>query len=231
MRRELTPELMDDPGLDPQEHRRALTALARLNRLSRAEAIIRREVAALAGRSDEPVSALDVATGSGDLPVALALRLRDSVRVSGCDISDTALATARERAASRGVEVDLWRHDALAQPIPGRFDVVTCSLFLHHLDRESGVRLMRHMADAATRVVLISDLRRDRAGLALAWAASRVCTRSRVVRVDAVKSVRAAFKPTEVLEMAREAGLGSAEILPRWPRRMLLRWDAQGGRS
>ena len=70
--RTLVPELMDDPGIDPREHRRALDGLARLNRVSMIERPIWREIRAL--HTGAPMRVLDIAAGSGDLVVALARR-------------------------------------------------------------------------------------------------------------------------------------------------------------
>jgi 2-polyprenyl-3-methyl-5-hydroxy-6-metoxy-1,4-benzoquinol methylase len=227
MRRRLTPELMDDPGLDASEHARALRGLARLNRLSRSDAILWPAVRGAAAAGGGGVSLLDIAAGSGDVAVRLARRAElagIALELSVCDISGVALAAAARRAERAGVRLELWRHDAVGAPISRRFDLVTCSLFLHHLDREAALMLLRHAAAAAGRVLLVSDLRRDFAGLAAAWAASRVVTRSRVVRVDAVKSVRAAYTMSEVAGLAHEAGLRGAQVRACWPRRMLLAW-------
>ena len=47
--RERVPELMDDPALDPAEHRRALAGLARLNRFGGSAGVLWPAVAKLAG--------------------------------------------------------------------------------------------------------------------------------------------------------------------------------------
>ncbi|MBX9582367.1 MAG: hypothetical protein K2X87_18855, partial [Gemmataceae bacterium] len=75
-RRERIPERMDDPGLDPAEHRRALAALARINRWSRSAAVIWRPIRDFARSAGRPVRVLDVATGGGDVPKALAEKAR-----------------------------------------------------------------------------------------------------------------------------------------------------------
>lgn len=228
MRRVLTPELMDDPKLDPAEHAAALRGLARLNALSRSDAILWPSILDLARRAGGRLSVLDIATGSGDVPIALARRAqREGVALDlhACDISDTALAHAKERADRHSVRMHLFRHDAVQQPFDERFDVVTCSLFLHHLDTAHAERLFRNAETAVGRALLINDLRRSRAGLAVAWAASRLTTRSRVVHVDAVKSVRAAYTPQELGDLAIRAGLGGCRVCTRWPWRMLLRWN------
>jgi 2-polyprenyl-3-methyl-5-hydroxy-6-metoxy-1,4-benzoquinol methylase len=222
-RREIAPELMDDPRLDPAEHRRALTGLRRLNRWSRAAAAFWPTLRRLA-LGGKPVRLLDVATGSGDVPLTLARWAKAAgfeVEVHGCDVSDTALSVARSRAV--GVNATFFRHDAVADPLPGGFDLVTCSLFLHHLPVAEVVTVLRHMADAG-RAVVVSDLARGRLNFVLVWLASHTLTRSRVVRFDGPVSVRAAFTPAEVRQLAEEAGLGGATVQRLWPCRMLLTW-------
>ncbi|MFG0242205.1 MAG: methyltransferase domain-containing protein [Phycisphaerales bacterium JB054] len=227
MRRVLTPELMDDPKLDPQAHAAALRGLARLNALSRSDALLWPTINSLARRTGTRLSVLDIATGSADVPIALARRAaRQGIDLDlhACDISNTALAHANDRANRHGVKINLFTHDALQEPFDRRFDIVTCSLFLHHLDTTHAEQLFTHAKAAAKRALLINDLRRTPAGLAAAWAASRLATRSHIVHVDAVKSVRAAFTPQEMSELATRAGLRSHEVCKRWPWRMLLRW-------
>jgi 2-polyprenyl-3-methyl-5-hydroxy-6-metoxy-1,4-benzoquinol methylase len=103
-------------------------------------------------------------------------------------------------------------------------DVVMCSLFLHHLSEPDAVRVMAEMARVARRCVLVSDLRRCRAGLAAAFLATRIGTRSRVVRIDAVRSVRAAFTEDELSRLAETAGMRGSLVFRRWPFRMLMVW-------
>lgn len=220
-RRERIPERMDDPGLDPAEHRRALAALARLNRWSRSAAVLWQPIAALARQVGRPVRVLDVATGSGDLPAALARRAARAglaVAADGCDVSPTAV----EAAARAGVTA--FRHDVLADPLPAGYDVVTCSLFLHHLADDEAVTLLRRMKEAAGRLVLVSDLSRSRFSYGATWAACHLLTRSPVVRFDGPASVRSAFTPAEALARADRAGLNGVTVESRFPCRFLLQW-------
>jgi SAM-dependent methyltransferase len=102
-RRECIPELMDDPALDPAEHRRALAGLARLNRVSDSPGVLWPAVRELARGG--PVRVLDVATGSGDVPRALAAKAARAgltdVTFAGCDISPTAIDAASRPGAGR----------------------------------------------------------------------------------------------------------------------------------
>lgn len=220
---------MDDPALDTDEHRRALRGLARLNFISRSAASVWPSVRAAASASPgRRLRVLDVATGAGDVPIAL-LRLarRHGVRleVDACDVSDRALECARERAQIAGVSLRLFQQDAIRGAIEGRYDVVVSSLFLHHLPPVQAIALLQNMRQCSTRQVIVNDLRRQTAGLAAAWFASRLLTGSRVVRTDAVRSVRAAFTISEVQRLAEEAGMVGASVVPRWPWRFLLHWS------
>jgi 2-polyprenyl-3-methyl-5-hydroxy-6-metoxy-1,4-benzoquinol methylase len=226
--RHLTPELMDDPALDQRRHAAALRALARFNRLSRAAAILWSPIRALASvPGHPPLRILDIATGSGDIPLALTRRAHAAgltLSIDACDVSETALAEARSRAAAAKAEVNFFRLDAIDGQLPGDYDVVMCSLFMHHLEEPQVIDLLYRMRCAARTLVLVSDLRRSRWGYTLAAACSRLFTSSEVARADALKSVRAAFTPEEFAQLAAGAGLSGAVIEPVWPCRFRLTW-------
>lgn len=226
--REIRPELMDDPTIDPASHVRALRGLARLNALSRAWRILWPDVRSVVQSLNRPARLLDVASGSGDVPISLARRAaREGLTIepAACDISERALAAAQSRAALCGIDLNVYKIDVERQELPGSFDIVCCSLFMHHLSSPTAFEVLKRMAGAAGHLLLVSDLRRTRTGLMLAWAASRLVTRSRIVHVDAVRSVRAAFRPDEFAQLAEQAGLSGATVRAAWPQRMLLRWS------
>ena len=225
------PELMDAPELDPARHVQALTALARVNRISGVAARVWQDVLRLSreyrarGR-DEPLRLLDVACGGGDIMIDVARRARSAgvpLEVHGCDVSPVALDHARREAERRGVTGDFLARDVLAEGLPGGYDLVCSSLFHHHLSNEDAVKFLRAMADAG-HAVLVQDLLRGAMGYVLAWSALRLLSRSDVAREDGPRSVRAAFSLSEVRTMAVEAGLAGAVIRRGWPERFILRW-------
>lgn len=224
------PELMDQPGLDRVLHDHALRSLSRINWLSRTSGMIWKPIRRLAheARLDRPLRILDVACGGGDVALRLArLAGRDniSVEVDGCDINSVAVDHAREEALRRRAgSVGFFLHDAVAGPLPAGYDVVICSLFLHHLDDAQAEQMLRRMAAAAGRMIVISDLRRSRFAYAMAWAACHAVTRSPIVHVDGPLSVAAAFTVLEARGLADRAGLGQATIMRYWPERFLLVW-------
>lgn len=225
--RHLEPEWMDQPGLEPALHTAALHGLARLNWFSRSAQIVWNPIRRLSQEVSRPLTVLDLACGAGDVPIALWQRARRAgidLRITGCDISPTAVAHARERAERSGAAIDFRQADAFAVAIDGPIDVVMCSLFLHHLPDEAAVELLRRMGRVALHLVLVNDLERSRMGYALAWAATRLLTRSPVVHVDGPRSVAAAFTRREALQLASQAGMHGATVHKCWPHRWLLSW-------
>jgi hypothetical protein len=147
-----------------------------------------------------------------------------SWEVRGCDKSPFAVAHARALAERTGAAVSFFVHDALRQPLPADFDALSCSLFLHHLDEEEACALLRRLAEAAGHLVLVNDLVRSLAGLALAHLGTRLLCTSAVVHTDGPRSVAGAFTLDEVRALAEKAGLAGARVERRWPCRLLLSW-------
>ncbi len=222
---------MDDPTLDRRAHRRALRALGRINGLSRTAAQYAGRLRRWAG--DAPVSrVLDVACGGGDVALALerkAVGFGLRLRIDGCDRSPAAVEYARMNARSRGSRAGFFVRDVLTEGLPGGYDVVISSLFLHHLGPREAESLMREMATVAAVGLMISDLDRRRPGLWLAAVAPRLLSRSRVVHVDALRSVRAAFSVDELGDLADRAGLRGFDLERTWPARWILTWRSACG--
>lgn len=226
--RDLQPEIMDQPTLDPRRHRAALVGLGRINWWSACTRILWPPLAELArSQQGRPVTILDVATGGGDIPIHLwkrAQRARLPMLIEACDLSSTALEYAREKASNSSANLRFFQLDALAAPLPRSYDAIICSLFLHHLNPDQAIRFLGHLRDAANHLVLINDLVRSRTGFLLAWLGTRILTRCDVVHFDGPRSVSGAFTPSEALSLAEQAGLSGAQVHRRWPSRYLLSW-------
>ena len=227
--RRLIPELMDQPGLDGETHRRALRALSRINRISNSAGIVYGPIRdmAIQHTGPEPLRVLDIACGGGDVTAACAARAKAEglpIAFEGCDLSDTALDLAREHAERRGVSATFFRHDMINDPLSREYDIVMCSLFLHHLKDAEALELLTNMRISSRKFILVNDIIRSPIGLFLAYFAGNVFTRSHVVRFDAPASVRGAFTMDEARALAEQAGLSNAQIKWCWPWRFLLHW-------
>jgi 2-polyprenyl-3-methyl-5-hydroxy-6-metoxy-1,4-benzoquinol methylase len=227
------PEIMDQPGLDEGKHRQALDGLARINWISASSLMLWPAVRDLCLKrrragDDRPVRVLDVATGGGDVPIRMWRRARRNelpVEVAGCDFSPVAIATAQRRAEAQRADVTFFACDVLAEPLPEEYDVITCCLFLHHLDEPQAVQLLEKMRRAARCLAQVNDLTRSLGGWWLAYLGGRLLSRSPVVHFDGPVSVEGAFTIQEALAMARHAGWENADIHWRWPFRYLMKWS------
>jgi 2-polyprenyl-3-methyl-5-hydroxy-6-metoxy-1,4-benzoquinol methylase len=220
---------MDQPGLDGETHRRALDGLRTTNSISRTSQAIWRGIMDLKilppGR---PLRILDVASGGGDVVIGvakLAARQNVAIEAHGCDINPTAVEYA-QHAAQRAViaGAKFSQLNALVDPLPNDYDVLMCTLFLHHLSNDDARELLRRMGQAARRCVLVDDLCRNRLGYLYAWAGGRLLTRSHIVHTDGPLSVRAAYTIAEFRQLADEAGLRDVQFRRHWPQRFLMSW-------
>jgi 2-polyprenyl-3-methyl-5-hydroxy-6-metoxy-1,4-benzoquinol methylase len=230
--RNLRPELMDQPGLDETAHRGALTGLGRINQWSGTGQSLwsaLKEIATTpADSSRSPLRVLELASGGGDVSCSLAASAQRSgvpLVLHGWDISATAVAHARATADRRELRnVQFFQCDALQEALPDDYDVIFCTLFLHHLEESAALALLQRMAAAARRAAIIDDLRRTWLGYWLAWLGCRMLSGSRIVHYDGPLSVQAAFTPREIQDLARQAGLSGAVIRCHWPQRFRLTW-------
>ncbi len=222
---------MDDPALEQDRHEQALKGLARINWISHSSSIVWTAIRRLAAkRNGQPLRVLDVACGGGDVAIGVSRKAARSpwqIEVSGCDVSETAIAYASAQAEQRGAEVDFFQADAIGASLPAGYDVVMCSLFLHHLDEANARSLLAGMAAAAGRMVLVNDLIRSRLGYFLAYFGTRLLSRSPIVHTDGPLSVRAAFTMDEAAALADAAGLRGAKLTRHWPERFLLTWTRE----
>lgn len=210
-------ELMDGAELDPSELEENFRDIRRVNRLLGGVSTVLRHLPALLDGipRDQPVSILDLATGSADIPLAIvnwAKRNGRNVDVVASDYSDDMLTIARRHLAEVP-GISLARHDARAVSLPdGEFDIVLCSLSLHHFEPDDAVQVLKEMDRLARRGFIVNDLRRSQLGFIAAWLAAQATTRNRLTRNDAPLSVRRAYTTTELADLLDRAGIAGARI-------------------
>jgi len=223
MKRRRIPEVMDGAGIDITDHADALRSL---NRINRALGMDRRMLGALRKRGKSIGSILDLGCGGGGLLGFLAdqrgLGGLDGGLLFGVDRSAYALNCA-VRWQRPGIH---WiAADACKLPLPDKsFDVVTCSLFLHHFDEPQATSVLREAGRVARDAIIVVDLVRSRLAWVLTWIMTRLLSRSWIFHVDGPRSVRAAYRPAELVDLARRAGMHDAKMQRCFPFRMVLTW-------
>lgn len=228
--RKRVPELMDDPNLDYQSHVQALRGLARLNSASFSHQSIWSEIESASGRLPRPLRLLDVATGGGDIPIAIYHKARRSglkIEIVGSDISADAIAYAKNMALQNQADIEFITLDVFKDELPTDFDIVMTSLFTHHLDPEDVVMLLSKMRRAANLKVIVNDLVRSQLSYCAVWLATRLLSRSPVVHYDGPVSVNASYTASEFIEMANRAEMSTATVKAFYPCRQMLIWQNQ----
>jgi len=150
---------------------------------------------------------LDLATGSGDIPrlvVDFARTIGAEVRVDAVDQQPSTLEIAR-RLSVGYLEIEFVEADVLAfdrEP----YDVVLCSLALHHFAEPDAVKLLQRCRDLSKRYVLVSDLRRGWFATIGVFLLTSVFFREPMTRTDARLSAERAFSLAEFSSLAQRAG-------------------------
>jgi len=228
-------ELLDAETLDEAELRRNLADIRRINWLLGWTAFtvgaVARHARALAHQTADERTAfslLDVASGSADIPLAIARwagRAGLDAHIVATDISPQIVAIAAEQAVVGMPAITVERQDALALPFaPANFDIALCTLSLHHFDPAAAVRLLRGLAQVGRRV-LVFDVERSRLAYLGALALTRVLRMSDMTRHDAPASVRRAYSAPELRTLAQRAQLRNARVRVDFPFRLVLTAD------
>lgn len=200
------PELMDRPQPVTPELASDLENLRQLNRYFGSHRLIehflRRWI-----RPRSQMRMLDLATGSGDIPRLIVDHSRKagaSVTVDAVDQQASTLEIARGLSGDYP-EITFVQGDILSFGESG-YDVVLCSLALHHFDEDSAVQVLRRCRELSRRYVLVSDLRRGPLASIGVYLLTGILFREPMTRVDARLSAERAFSFHEFRSLAERAG-------------------------
>jgi SAM-dependent methyltransferase len=204
----LVPEIMDRPGNEPKLLRADLCVLEDINRLLGGYRI---PLLYLPGfLTGKPLTILDLATGAADVPRAIVnwARARQvKVEITAVDGNPEILRIARENVTD-WPEIRVEQQDLLALPYPATsFDVVLCSLALHHFSEADAIAILRRVYDIARGGWIINDLRRNWIAIGLSKLMAHTIITNPIARFDTPASCERAFTVAEWRAMATRAGL------------------------
>ena len=152
---------------------------------------------------------LDVGCGGGILSESMAQR---GASVTGIDMGEAPLAVAQLHQLESGVAVEYRQitAEALAEEMPGQFDVVTCMEMLEHVpDPSSVIRACHKLVKPGGQVFFSTLNRNPKAYLLAVIGAEYVLQMLPKGTHDYAKYI----KPSELVRWAKTTGLEPAELL------------------
>jgi SAM-dependent methyltransferase len=199
-KRLIKPELLDHAP--PDEARLNLSDLVRINTNLGGHSTLRKILAEVVANDGE-FTLLDIGAASGDTARLLQkLYPRASVTSLDCNAVNLEAAPPSKLIA-----------DAFKLPfLPGSFDYVLCSLFLHHFADEQVASLMQKFYDVARRALLVCDLERHILSFCFLPITKWLFGWQSITLHDGPISVRAAFRSDELLRLANRAGIPDARV-------------------
>jgi len=221
MKRSTAQEMMDMPGNPPDLLADDLSNLRIINRYLGGYRGVLRALGRLIAEYDlDNFSLLDVGTGSGDIPVAIAMwarRKRLTARIIALDPEPLTVQTAVDQTREYP-EIGVVRGDGMTLPFePASFDFVLSSQMLHHFSEEAILAMLESWSQVARRAIIVSDLVRHPVAYHGIRLLTRVFTRNIMTQTDGPLSVQRAFSLNEWRNLFARAGVGSFRVFPSFP--------------
>jgi 2-polyprenyl-3-methyl-5-hydroxy-6-metoxy-1,4-benzoquinol methylase len=199
-------EMMDRPQPVSAELERDLKRIRQLNRWFGSYRLLLSFMRRWLRRGDR-VRIVDLATGSGDIPrliVEYARQIGAQVEIDALDQQAATLEIARKLSTDYG-EISYREANILEMNPAEPYDIVLCTLALHHFSDEDAVRLLRRCRELSRKFVLVSDLRRGFLLKAGVYLLTALIFREPMTRHDARLSAARAFSFSEMQTLAIRA--------------------------
>jgi ubiquinone/menaquinone biosynthesis C-methylase UbiE len=226
MKRRPTIELLDRDSGTPDEIESSLRDLQSFNERLGGVSTTRDLIHAVGARTGKKhFSLLEIAAGTGFVPVQASRELKSKGIEVDITLSDRALTHLPRNGNAHKVAAD-----ALNLPFSdSAFDLVSCTLFLHHLAPDEVVKFARESLRVSRLAVLVNDLVRNPLHLALAYAGVPIY-RSRITRNDAPASVKQAYSIEEMSRFFRTSAAAKVEAQKHFLFRMgVIAWKSTPG--
>lgn len=150
----------------------------------------------------------DLATGSGDIPRLIAdyaRKISAHIEIAAFDRQPATLEVATKLSAGYP-EIRYHEANILECNFGQSYDIVLCTLVLHHFSNEDALTVLRRCRELSRRFVLVSDLRGGFFLQAGVYLLTEVIFREPMTRFDARLSAQRAFSFSEMRGLAVWAG-------------------------
>lgn len=151
---------------------------------------------------------VDLATGSADIPRFIAeygRKVGAELRIDALDRQSSTLEIAKKLSV-RYPEINFVEGNILEWNAPQPYDLVLCTLALHHFSEDDAVRVLQRCLELSRKFVLVSDLRRGWLATLGVRFLTATMFREPMTKYDARLSAVRAFTFSEMNLLAQRAG-------------------------
>lgn len=216
------PELLDMGAGTLDDVRENFADLWRINRyLGGLKAVTQHLYPRLEGHQ-EPITLVDIGSGSADIAATIkrwAVQHTLDLKLLGLDLSARHLAIAQVQSS----ELKFVQGDALHLPFSSqKVDYFISCLFMHHFSPEQLVKLLARTFELARHGIIMSDIVRGYLPQIAFKLGQTFFAHNFLTRHDGIVSIRRAYTPAELQQLAQAAGLHNARVYQHFPWRMTL---------
>lgn len=218
--RDTSPELMDDLNCEGEVVDQTLHELDIINRhLGGTDISLQGLGELLKGINDQIIRLADLGCGSGEMIrkfIDWSKKEDLHLDLVGIDANPYIVEYARKHL--KGVQdVSFKTKNVLAKDFSRlKFDVIHCSLFLHHFTEEELVLLLQNFKRQSRIGVVVNDLHRHWLAYYSIKYLTRFFSKSSMVKYDAPLSVARAFRKAELMKILDKAGIQEYKIKWKW---------------
>lgn len=213
-------EIMDDFLLEGEELRNALDKIADINKLLGGNRLTLNGVKQLLKRtSKRKIVIVDVGCGNGDMLRMLAdygKIVNYDFKLIGVDANKYTVNYAKKLTKDYpNIEyrcLDIFDDSFKAL----NFDIVLCTLTLHHFKDDEILKIMATFNNNATIGIVINDLHRSKIAYRLFAVMCKFFNLNRMSREDGLLSILRGFKKEELEDYSKKLNLNNSQIQWKW---------------
>ena len=214
-------EIMDDFFLEGKELQEALDKIASINRLLGGNKLTLHGLKILLRKSDpaKTITIADIGCGNGDMLRMLAKygqKNNLNLKLIGIDANAFTIKYAKELSTEYSnidyLCVDIFSKDFNAI----QYDIVLCTLTLHHFDNDQILNIMTTFNNNANIGIVINDLHRSKLAYRLFEKLCAGFKLNKMSREDGLISILRGFKKKELENFSKKLDLKNYTINWKW---------------
>lgn len=215
------PEIMDDFSMEGDVLRDALDKIAKINQLLGGNQLTLRGIQELMTTITTPkeLTIIDVGCGNGDMLRTIAdFGLKNDLEFKLIGIDANAFTINHARKLSKYYpNITYLCKDVFDEPFSKlKYDIVLCTLTLHHFKEDEIMKLMTLFYANSTIGIVINDLHRSAVAYRLFQALCWVFRLNEMSREDGLTSILRGFKKEELIRFSENLHFSNYKIQWKW---------------